>query len=160
MFIRTFGILAMTMTVAQQPAEMPLPEVVQYVTPFEVSDHPDRYVGRMISMIGNVDDELSPRAFTVDDDLPWNHSGDILVIGPEMKKEFTKVAYIRIKGRVVAFTDEEVQKFITATPAVAEKVRDFKGRAIVIAATVTGPDGQDLTMNGRMISPGDPPRHD
>ncbi len=100
MFIRTLGILAVSMMVAQQPpptqppptpppaqpaTELPLPEVVQYVTPFEVSDHHERFVGKTISMIGNVDDEFSSRAFTVDDDLPWNHSGDILVIAPEMK---------------------------------------------------------------------------
>ena len=82
-----------------RPAETPLPEAVQYVTPFELSDHHERYVGRTISMIGDVD-------------------------------------------------DAEVQKFVADTPAMAEKVRDFKGRAIVIASSVTGPDGEDLTVNG------------
>lgn len=152
MFTRTLGILAVTLFVSQQPArpaELPLPDPVQYVTPFELSDHPDRYVGKTISMIGNVDDEFGTRAFTIDDDLPWNHSGDVLVIAPEMKKEFTKVAYIRIRGRVVRLDDAEVQQFIAAMPATAGKVRDFKGRAIVMAASVTGPNGEDLTVNGK-----------
>lgn len=152
MFIPTLAILAVTLLVSQQPArpaETPLPEAVQYVTPFELSDRHGRYVGKTISMIGDVDDAFGVRAFTVDDDLPWNHSGDILVLSPEMKKEFTKVAYVRIKGRVVPFDDAEVQKFVADTPAMAEKVRDFKGRAIVIASSVTGPDGEDLTVNGR-----------
>ena len=156
MIARTFGILAVTVFASQQvarPAEIPLPEAIQYVTPFELSDHPDRYAGKTISLIGNVDDEFGARAFTVDDDLPWNHSGDILVIAPEMKKEFTKVAYVRIRGRVVRLGDEDVQKFIASVPAVAEKVRDFKDRAIVLASSVTGPDGQDLTVNGKAPRP-------
>lgn len=156
MIARTFGILAVTLFVSQQPArpaELPLPEAVQYVTPFELSDHHERYVGKTISMIGNVDDAFGVRAFTVDDDLPWNHSGDILVIAPEMKKEFTKVAYVRIRGRVVRLGDEDVQKFIAEVPAVAGKVRDFKDRAIVLAASVTGPDGEDLTVNGKAPRP-------
>ena len=153
MITLTSGMLALTLFAAQQaarPPEIPLPDpdAVQYVTPFELSDHPDRYAGKTISMIGNVDDEFGTRAFTIDDDLPWNHSGDILVLAPEMKKEFTKVAYIRIRGRVVRFSDAEVQKFIEAVPAAAGKVRDFKDRAIVVATTVTGPLGEDLTVNG------------
>jgi hypothetical protein len=152
MFTRTLGILAVTLFVSQQPArpaEMPLPEAVQYVTPFELSDHHERYVGKTISMIGDVDDAFGTRAFTIDDDLPWNHSGDVLVISPELKKEFTKVAYLRIRGRVVPFNDEDVQKLIAEMPAIAGKVRDFKGRAIVMATSVTGPLGEDLTVNGK-----------
>lgn len=153
MITRTLSMLAVAWVACQQvtrPAEVPLPDPdpVQYVTPFELSDHPDRYAGKTISMIGDVDDEFGTRAFTIDDDLPWNHSGDILVLAPEMKKEFTKVAYVRIRGRVVRPSDAEVQKFIEAVPAIAGKVRDFKDRAIVVATTVTGPVGEDLTVNG------------
>jgi hypothetical protein len=152
MIARTLGMLAVAWVVFQQvarPVEIQLPEPVQYVTPFELSDHPDRYLGKTISMIGNVDDEFGTRAFTVDDDLPWKHSGDVLVIAPEMKKEFTMVAYIRIRGRVARFGDEEVRKFIEAMPAIAGKVNDFKDRAIVMATSVTGPTGEDLTVNGK-----------
>jgi hypothetical protein len=132
--------------VEQTPAAAPV--AVQYLAPFEISDNHERLAGSMISMIGNVDDAFGTRAFTIDDDLPWNHSGDILVIAPEMKKDFGNVAYVRIQGRVVRFSDEDVQKFIAEMPAIAGKVREFKDRAIVVAASVTGPDGEDLT-NGK-----------
>jgi hypothetical protein len=148
----TFGLLAMAMLtppqIANPQATQPA-EPVQFVTPFEVSDDHEKLAGKTISMIGNVDDEFSSRAFTIDDDLPWNTAADILVIAPEMKKDFSKVAYVRIVGRVAPFNDAEVQKFINATPAIAEKLRDFKGRAIVLATTVTGPSGETLTVNGK-----------
>lgn len=158
MFTLAIGTLTLALFAPPQgsppPQAAPLPETpppapIQYVTPFELSDHHERFVGRTISMIGNVDDTFSQRAFTINDDLPWNHSGDILIISPEMKKDFAKVAYVRIRGRVVRFTDEAVQQFIKNVPAVAEKIRDFKDRAIVLAETVTGPDGEDLTAGGK-----------
>ena len=49
---------------------------------------------------------------------------------------------------VVRPSDAEVQKFVEAVPAIAGKVRDFKDRAIVMATSVTGPVGEDLTVSG------------
>jgi hypothetical protein len=148
----TFGLLAVALFAPQQATRAPETQpsaAIEYVTPFELSDDHEALAGKTISMIGNVDDAFGTRAFTIDDDVPWNRSGDILVIAPELRKDFAKAAYLRLRGRVVPFEDAAVQQFIAATPALAEDLRDFDGRAIVLADSVTGPAGEDLTVGGK-----------
>jgi hypothetical protein len=122
---------------------------VQYLTPFELSEHPDRYYGKTVSMIGDVDDAYGTRAFTLNEELPWTNAGDILVLAPELKKEFTQVAYVRVRGLVVRAGSPEVEKYLAEVPAMAARIRDdFKNRPIVLAESVTGPAGDDLTAKG------------
>lgn len=122
-------------------------EAVQYLTPFELSEHPDRYYGKTVSMIGDVDDAYGTRAFTLNEELPWTNAGDILVLAPELKKEFAKVAYVRVRGIVVRAASPEVEQYLAEVPAMAARVRDdFKNRPIVLAESLTGPAGEDLII--------------
>ena len=124
---------------------------VIYTTPEDLSQHPEKYYGKTVSIFGDPEDTFGTRLFSIDEDRLWSTGEDVLVLAQGVDPGWENLAYVQVKGKVMRFAKDEVQKRIDKDRTIATRFwTDFANRPVIIAESITGPDGRVL-MKGSAI---------
>jgi hypothetical protein len=80
------------------------------VTAGELSDHPDRYYGKTMSVTAEVEDVYSRSMFSLDEDKLWSTGRDVIVINPRPTAAVTDNDHVTVVGDVRRFTMTELRR--------------------------------------------------
>jgi hypothetical protein len=123
---------------------------VVHTTPEDISQNPDKYYGKRVSIIGNPEDTYGTQLFSIDEDRVWSTGEDVLVLASNVTGAWEDLAYVQIEGKVTRFAKDEVQKRVDQDRAMLPTFwADFEDRPVIVADSITGPDGQDLMKLAR-----------
>lgn len=124
------------------PAPDPLP-----ASAFSLVAHPEFYLGKVVTISGSLERQLSKTVFTVSQNQT-PAQGEVLVLAPTIVVTPSAHAYLTVVGEAFAYDTAEVTRrnkgtAIDVPAAVAEQ---FKGKPAVIATAIVANDGfVDLT---------------
>ena len=125
-----------------------LPANVIFTTPEDLSQHPEKYYGKTVSIFGDAEDTFGTRLFSIDEDRLWSTGEDVLVLARDVDPSWRDLAYVQVRGKVMRFARDEVQKRIDKARAVGTRFwADFQDRPVIVAESITGPDGRELMKN-------------
>jgi hypothetical protein len=118
---------------------------VIFTTPEDLSQHPEKYYGKSVSIFGDAEDTFGTRLFSIDEDRLWSTGEDVLVLAEGVDPGWKDLASVQVQGKVMRFSKDEVQKRVDKDRTIAARFwADFADRPIIIAESITGPDGRDL----------------
>jgi cytochrome c556 len=107
---------------------------------------PDVYVGQLVSLMGVVERQLSPTAFSIDQKAGEATGDEVLILVPTLQKPVDLDSYVTIVGDVVRFDEAEIARraegYTLDLPA--DVVARFQGRAVVLATSVIAADLEDV----------------
>ena len=130
---------------AQRRGGVPAPPPPVPVTAGSLAAHPADYVGRTVAMMGTVAQQLSPTVFTVDQGPATTLPLAILVVAPTLTAAAPPRAYVTVIGDAALFDPANLRAperySLDISPDAAAK---YRGRPVVIAASVLTPDLTDL----------------
>lgn len=103
----------------------------------DVSEHPEKYIGKTVKLTGEVERVFNPRVFSLDEDRVLSTGVDVLVLArnPGLAKDNQRVT---VTGVVRRFVRAEFEKEIIDLDLNPEWLIDFESRPVVIATEVTG----------------------
>lgn len=110
-------------------------------TPSAIADNPQAYVGRLVSVRGEVEEVIGATAFSLDEDalLEGGVDNDILVISspdvPPIVQEGIESKTVQVFGTVRMLVTSEVEREF-GFDLDDELVVDFEGRPVIIASSV------------------------
>jgi len=151
LFVRLFAVavclpLAGLVLAAQRggggaPAAPPLVPV----TASSLAAHPLSYIGRTVTMMGAVSQQLSPTIFTIDQGKAATLALPILVVAPTLVAPPPAAAYVSVVGAAVLFDPDDLSKLKGYSLDIsAEVAAKYRGRPAVFATSVVAPDLTDL----------------
>ncbi|MGE3268171.1 MAG: hypothetical protein AB7P40_05450 [Chloroflexota bacterium] len=143
--------LATPVVAAQTPAPTPATQpaappggVPQAATVDQITDNPDAYYGKAVTIVGDVEDVLGPRAFTVEDqDLLFDE--DILVVsatpfaeqpGGALDADMLQSQTMLMSGTVMQFNQADFENRLGISLD-DDTVDDWAGRPAMIAQRLT-----------------------
>lgn len=122
---------------------------VVYTTPGTLSQHPDRFYGKTISIIGHPEDTFGTMLFSIDENRVWSTGEDVLVLATGVKDDWEDLNYVQIKGKVMRFSRDEVQRRLDKDRQLSTWWwTDFGTRPVIVAESIIGPDGRELMKGG------------
>ena len=122
-----------------------MPADIVYTTPEDLSQHPEKYYGKTVSIIGNPEDTFGTQLFSIDEDRLWSTGQDVLVLANGVDRNWEDLAFVQVKGKVARFAKGEVQKRIARNRTLFPWFwSDYDNRPVIVADSILGPDGQDL----------------
>ena len=109
----------------------------------ELDDHPERYLGRTVTVRQRVDDNYSRSMFTLRD--------DIVVIAPDLPAGVTDGRYVTVTGEVMRFNIADIERQVRGYRIdVLPRYTDaFEDDVVIIATSVRSDDGQELIARRR-----------
>jgi len=123
------------------PASPPLVPV----TASSLAAHPLSYVGRTVTMMGTVAQQLSPTIFTITQGQTATMPVPILVVAPTLTAPPPPNAYVTVVGPAVLFDPSDLSKLKNYKLDISTDVAArFNGRPAVFATSVVAPDLSDL----------------
>jgi hypothetical protein len=104
----------------------------------ELDDHPDRYIGRMVTLRQRVDDVYSRSFFTLRD--------DIVVVAPELHAAVADNRFVTVTGEVMRFDVANIERRVRGyqVDVLPRQTDQFKDNIAVIASSIRTDDGQEL----------------
>ena len=115
------------------------------VTASSLAAHPLNYVGRTVTMMGTVAQQLSPTVFTISQGQAATLPLPILVVAPTLTAPPPANAYVTVVGAAVLFDPSDLSKLKNYSLDVSAQVAaKFNGRPAVFATSVVAPDLTDL----------------
>jgi hypothetical protein len=107
--------------------------------------HPLTYVGRTVTMIGTVAQQLSPTIFTINQGQAAELPVPILVVAPTLTAPPPPNAYVSVVGAAVLFDPSDLSKLKNYSLDISKDVAaKFNGRPAVFATSVVAPNLTDL----------------
>jgi hypothetical protein len=153
LFIRLFAVALCASTAgpalrAQRggpSADAAAPPTLVPVTASSLAAHPASYVGRTVTMMGTVAQQLSPTIFTVDQGPARPAPGPVLVIAPSLVAPPSPKAYVSVIGDAVMFDPSDLTRLKSYSLDIAREVAaTYRGRPAVFATSVVTADLTDL----------------
>jgi hypothetical protein len=115
------------------------------VTASSLAAHPLSYVGRTVTMMGTVAQQLSPTIFTLDQGKAATLPLPILVVAPTLTAQPAPSAYVSVIGAAVLFDPDDLSKLKGYSLDIpADVAAKYRGRPAVFATSVVAPDLTDL----------------
>jgi len=115
------------------------------ITASSLAAHPLSYVGRNVTMMGTVAQQLSPTIFTIDQGQATALSLPVLVIAPTLTGPPAARTYVSVIGAAVLFDPADVSKLKGYTLDIpADVAAKYSGRPAVFATSVVAADLTDL----------------
>ena len=104
----------------------------------ELDDHPDRYLGRMVTVRQRVDDVHSRSFFTLRD--------DIVVIAPDLAKAVADDRYVTVTGEVMRFNVADIERRVRGyhVDVLPRHTDQFRDNLAIVATSIRTDDGQEL----------------
>ena len=104
----------------------------------ELDDHPDRYLGRMVTVRQRIDDVHSRSFFTLRD--------DIVVIAPDLGRAVADDRYVTVTGEVMRFNVADIERRVRGyrVDVLPRDSDQFRDNLAIIATSVRTDDGQEL----------------
>jgi cytochrome c556 len=102
-----------------------------------IADRPDAFYGQNVSVYATVERQVSPTAFTIDQD-PKATGKEVLVIARRLHEKVEPNAYITVIGEVVRANAAEIGKVSkeVAASVPADLLAQYAGKPVVIATAV------------------------
>jgi hypothetical protein len=125
------------------------PKALVPVAASSLAANPDAYVGEWVSLMGAVEQSLSPSVYLLDQNPKQTTGQNVLVLVP--KKLYGPIdlnTYVTAIGEVVRFEPTEIVKKMTGytledlPPGVADK---YLGRPVILASALVNAAGLDVT---------------
>lgn len=115
----------------------------------DVTQHPKDFVGRTVTVRGDVEKVIGARAFILEDEGP---GGEMLVVqspstadkNPPIS-ELAEIDDLRIVGEVRPFDANAVQSDV-GVPATDDRLKDVQGKPVLYAFQVIVPPGSKVVM--------------
>jgi hypothetical protein len=140
------AITSLTALQAQQPASPPLKPLVPVAASTLATD-PIPFIGQTVTLVGAVEQRISPAAFTVDQDRTRSTGQEVLILTRGLHGALSPNTYVTVIGEVVRFDAAEIGRrspdYLLDLPADASG--RFSGRAVVLASSVIDSSIVDLT---------------
>ncbi len=122
----------------------PRPPLVP-VTASSLATHPLSYVGRTVTMMGVVVQQLSPTTFTIDQGQTTTLPLPVLVVAPTLAAPPSPNAYVSVIGPAVLFDPDDPSALKDySLDLSAEVAARFRGHPAVLATSVIAADLTDL----------------
>ena len=108
------------------------------VEPGELADHPERYLGRVVSLRQRVSDVYSRSMFRLRD--------DIVVIAPDLAAAVAGDRYVTVSGEVMRFNISDIERQVRGyrVDVLPRYTDDLENDVVIIATSVRREDGQEL----------------
>ena len=123
---------------AQQPSTTPLPPVpadAVSASVDDISNHPDRFFGKAVTVVEDVARVLAPRIFTLDEETPLGQGKDVMVVAPA-GSSVREDQDVEVTGVVRRFDYTELQKEKFDFDFKREWQLEFKSRPVIYATSV------------------------
>lgn len=153
LFIRLFAValcvptagLALRAQRGGPGADAAAPPRLVPVTASSLAAHPASYVGRTVTMMGAVAQQLSPTIFTVDQGPSRTTPGAVLVIAPTLVAPPSLKAYVSVIGDAVMFDPSDLTRLKSYSLDISVDIAaTYRGRPAVFATSVVTADLTDL----------------
>jgi hypothetical protein len=135
----------LALALAQETGSAP-PKPLVPIAASTLASTPDPYYGEPVSLAGVVDQNLSPTAFSVDQDRTRSTGKDVLVLVPKLQRQVALNTYVTVIGDAVRFDPgalpSQLKDYkLDLPPDVASR---YAGRPAVIATSVIDATGTDV----------------
>ena len=126
---------------AQQPAaQAPAPPLKPLVpvAASTLASNPDAYLGENVTVVGAVEQILSPSAFSIDQSRGKSTADTVLILTPTLSAPVTADTYVTVIGVVVRFDPAETARTVTdrALDIPPDAAATYRGRPAIIATSV------------------------
>lgn len=108
----------------------------------EIAEHPDKYLGQTVTVVADVEEVHSPRAFSLDEDSPAQGvDNDLLVLSPaagslsDIDDQWLNNK-VRVTGKVGKMAIVEIERELGWDLGPQLEVEVEKARAVLIASAV------------------------
>lgn len=126
---------------ATAPTTDARPEVTESIEPGDIAANPEKYIGKEVTVVGEVEEVFSPLSFTLDEEAAAGRE-DVLVLSPkkpdlnleEVDDNWLNDGVI-VKGMVKRLVTAEIEKELTwdlDTKIEAE----YRDRPVIIASSI------------------------
>ncbi|MCC7031337.1 MAG: cytochrome c [Acidobacteria bacterium] len=105
---------------------------------------PDAYVGENVTVMGTVDQTLSPLAFSVDQDRTRSTGLDVLVLAPRLNEPVEVDTYVTVIGEVVKFDPADARVKDRLAGLAPGTLATYMGRPAIVATSVINNAMNDL----------------
>jgi hypothetical protein len=115
----------------------------------ELASNPQKYYGKPVLVVADIEDMFSATVFSLDEDKLWSTAKDVLVVAPGLSKNASEEDWVTVVGMVAQFSPAEVERQtpgyrLDLSPKLA---RDFADRPVIVAKSVRAPDGRELMVS-------------
>lgn len=121
----------------------------QFVIPVAASSlaqRPDAFIGKTVSMAAAVERQLSPTAFSVDQDATSSTGPDVLVLAPTLLSAVEPNTYVTVQGEVMRFDPATLASRLEhyRLDLSDDLIAHYTGRPVVIATSVITAGLEDI----------------
>lgn len=121
-----------------QPSSQPQATAVRLS---QLEDNPQQYLGKHISIAGEVDEVLGPRVFKIDESNWADLDGEILVVmEAPLAALVSEEDPVTVTGTLRPFVDVQVEREWGWIGPQPELEADFRSRPVLVARSVVGAD--------------------
>ena len=129
---------------AQQAPPAPKPAIPAAAS--SIADKPDSFYGQNVTVYATVEKQLTPTAFTLDQDTTKSTGKEVIVLAPRLHEKVEPNTYITVIGEVIRPDAAEIAKHAKANAAglPADVLAQHPGKPVIIATAVITPALNDL----------------
>lgn len=111
----------------------------------ELEEHHDRYIGKAVSVDGEVERVLGPRLFTIDEPNWIDLDGELLVLVPAPMAAFIREDdRVTVNGTVKSFVRADVERSWDWLDFDDEMAIELRDKAVLVADSVVGGDDRSV----------------
>lgn len=127
------------------PAAAPAPRPAIPAAASSIAQRPEEFYGQNVSVYATVERELTPTAFTIDQD-PKSPGKEVIVLARRLHEKVEPGTYITVIGEVVRADAAEIAKVAkdAAAGLPPEVLAEHAGKPVVIATAVITPALDDI----------------
>jgi cytochrome c556 len=119
-------------------ANAPPPKPIVPVAASTLAETPDPFIGEQVTLVGAVEQILSPTAFLLDQDKTRSTPRSVLVLAPTLNSPVELNGYITAIGEVARFDPDDLAQRLRdyTLDLPADAIARYRGRPVVLATTV------------------------
>ena len=111
-----------------------------------IADKPESFYGQNVTVYATVEKQLTPTAFTLDQDTTKSTGKEVIVLAPRLHEKVEPNTYITVIGEVIKGDAAEIAKRAKASAAglPADVLAQHPGKPVILATAVITPALNDL----------------
>lgn len=123
---------------AAAPQAPPAPRPAIPAAASSIADHPDRFYGQNVTVYATVEQQLTPTAFTLDQDGRTSTGKEVIVLARRLHEQPEPNSYVTVMGEVVKPDTDEITKRAKASAAglPPDVLAKHAGKPVIIATAV------------------------
>jgi cytochrome c556 len=126
--------------------QAPAPRVAVPAAASSIAAKPEAFYGQYVTVYATVEKELTPLAFTLDQDKAASTGKEVIVLAPRMHEKIEPNTYVTVIGEVVKPDAGEIAKRAKASASglPADVLAAHAGKAVILATAVITASLNDL----------------